>query len=127
MQKKSARPCGTLARVSRVLLHQPGKTNESALHGPVEADAAEDESARIEQRVTAALQGAGEFVHRDKVLQRIRDVGIGARLAVQQRAPESALRVEVGEVSAAKKTIRGKKKIERDEQTAGTSDALDFP
>ena len=42
-----------------------------ALDGPVEANAAEDEGARVDEGVAHAAERGGKFVHGDKALQRI--------------------------------------------------------
>ena len=59
----------------------------------MEADAAEDVAARLHPAVSGFLQARGKIVDRNEAADLIGDIRVNARTAVQQKAPEEALRI----------------------------------
>src|SRR5438874_1286980 len=61
----------------------------------MQSDAAEQESARVHLSIAVAAQDRGKIVDGNKAAQRIGNVGVDARAAVQDRAPEGAVEKQV--------------------------------
>ena len=83
-------------------------------------------TARIHRTVSRAAQQRGKLVDGHEGSERIGDIGVDARLPVQQQAPEDALRVEVAEIQPPQPAVGGQEKVQAHQQPAGTGDPLDL-
>src|SRR5262245_61978366 len=92
----------------------------------MQSDAAEQKAADVNLAVSVAAEQGREVVYRYKAAQRIRDVGIDARTAVEQRAPEGAVHEQIAQVDLPQGWIARQEEIQADQQPARPRDSLDF-
>src|SRR5690349_15779202 len=98
----------------------------SLFRGPVQGDAAQNETPRLHLLVSPLAQQQGKFFNRNKTAQRIRYIRVDSRVPVEQDAPERALRVQISEVEAPQQRIRWKKEVQAHEHAAGFGHPIDF-
>ena len=94
--------------------------------GPVQADAAQNVATSIHLVVAGTAQQGRKIVNGDESAQRIGDVGVDPRAAVQHGAPECTLCVEVAEVETAQQRDWRAGRNRGSRGAAGTGDAFNL-
>src|ERR1019366_7735251 len=92
----------------------------------MQADSAQNETARIQGTVSRAAQQGGKLVDGHEGPERIGDISENSRLPVQHRAKEGPLHVEPAKIQTPQPAVRRQEKVQADEHPAGTGAPLNL-